>query len=52
MLIVESTALSLNDILCSRHIFNGLYMFDVDAIKRNHVKEIKQQRQEKQAQRL
>jgi len=32
---------------CSRHIFNGLYMFNVDTIKGNGVKGIKQQRQEK-----
>ena len=38
--------------LCSRHIFNGLYMFNVDTIKGNSVKGITQQRQEKPAQRL
>jgi len=38
--------------ICSRHIFNGLYMFNVDMMKGNSVKGIKQQRQEKPAQRL
>ena len=33
--------------ICSKHIFNGLYMFNVDTIKGNSVKGIRQQRQKK-----